>query len=182
MATSQSAGGVQRTGPIDNLLYDELGLTFFDNFSTRIDHQFSNNLKAYTSWTHNRQSGYGRPTNIDVLDFDATNGNYYAVPPAQCLGGHHLGDQSDHSQQCRIGFFRRRSDRDVPSYKKNYGQIWEYPISQMNCFLPSGQVTNSLDSIYGLNVTGPSLNIGETLSFREDFLQDPWHAFVQDGL
>ena len=54
------ASGVTTTGPDTgnpNLEYNELALVFFDDYNTRIDHQFSNNLKVYGSWTHNRQSG-----------------------------------------------------------------------------------------------------------------------------
>ena len=42
----------------------------------RIDHQFSSNVKLYGSYTVNYQSGYGRPRNITMADFDGLEGNY----------------------------------------------------------------------------------------------------------
>ena len=92
-----------------NLEYDELALVFFDDYNTRIDHQFSNNLKAYGSWTHNRQSGYGRPTNIQVLELDGTNGNYTPYNQHNVSLGTTWVVNPTTVNDARIGFFRRRS-------------------------------------------------------------------------
>jgi hypothetical protein len=62
-------------GPVDNLIYDELSRTFFNDWSMRGDHQFSPYFKIYGTYSQNWRSGYGRPTNIWLSDFDATNGN-----------------------------------------------------------------------------------------------------------
>ena len=63
-------GGDSSTGPSSsdpNLEYNEFAKVFFDDFNVRIDHQFSNNLKAYGSWTHNRQNGLGPATQRQVF-------------------------------------------------------------------------------------------------------------------
>jgi len=176
------ASGATTTGPDTgnpNLEYNELALVFFDDFNTRIDHQFSNNLKAYVSWTHNRQNGTGRPTNIQVLEIDGTNGNYTPFHQHNASVGTTWVVNPTTVNDARIGFFRRRSDRVVPSYNKNYGQILGIPNITAE-MLPAFGTGNqfSRDSVYGFTASGPSINIGETLSFRNDFSKTRGvHAF-----
>ena len=167
------ASGATTTGPDTgnpNLEYNELALVFFDDYNVRIDHQFSNNLKAYGSWTQNRQSGYGRPTNIQVLELDGTNGNYTPNHWHNVSLGTTWVANPTTVNDARIGFLRRVYPREVPSYNKNYGQILGIPNISPE-MLPAFGTGNqfSRESVYGFTATGPSLNIGETLSFRDDF-------------
>lgn len=154
-------------------------LVFFDDYNVRIDHQFNSNWKAYVSWTHNRSSGYGRPTNIRIADFDANNGNYEPFHQHNASVGTTWVINPTTVNDARIGFYRRRADREVPSYNKDYGKILGIPNISPELLPALGDGNQfSPDSIYGLTVSGPSLNIGETLSFRDDFSKTRGtHAF-----
>jgi len=176
-------GSVNSAGPVSNYLYNEKSRTFFEDFSGRIDQQFNPNFKIYGSYTYNHQSGLGRPTNIVNRDFDATNGNLtpltfqnYSIGATNVISPTMVND-------ARIGYYRARNDKLVPSFNKNYGQILGIPnISP--ALLPAFGAPNSSneqftpDGMYGLSVSGPSRIIGETISFRDD-LTKIWgsHAF-----
>ncbi len=162
-------GTFNANGPVGNLLYDEFARTFFDDWNVRIDHQFTPGLRLFWSFTGNWQSGYGRPTNIRITDFDANNGNY----TPNNLANHSLGMTWVASptlvNDIRIGYLRRRLDRVVPSYQKNYGQTLGIPNISGELLPAFGTGDQfSPESIYGLSVSGPSLTIGETLSLRDD--------------
>ncbi|MEB2364186.1 MAG: TonB-dependent receptor [Bryobacterales bacterium] len=167
------------TGPVDNLIYDELSRTFFNDWSMRGDHQFSPYLKIFGSYTRNWRSGYGRPTNIRIADFDANNGNLtpsifhnWALGKTWVISPTMVND-------IRAGYYRYRRDRTVPSF----GEGWPSQLGIPNvdgALLPSFGSGNqfSPESIYGLTVSGPSVRIGETLSFRDDFsIVKGTHAF-----
>jgi hypothetical protein len=173
------AGSFNANGPVGNLLYDEFARVFFDDWNARVDHQFTANLHLFWSFTGNWQSGYGRPRNVRITEFDATEGNYTPNNVANHSVGVTWVSSPTLVNDIRVGYFRRRNDRFVPSYQKNYGQILGIPNV-------SGELLPSLgtgdrftaESLYGINVSGPSRRIGETLSFRDDVTK-MWgkHAF-----
>src|SRR5205823_4669606 len=69
----------------------------------------------------------------------------------------------------RFGYFRARSDKLVPSLNKNYGQILGIP-NISGALMPefaSNTDQTSIESLYGMFITGPNRNIGETISFRD---------------
>ncbi|HYM09151.1 MAG TPA: TonB-dependent receptor [Bryobacterales bacterium] len=178
-ASPNVPGSLLATGPISNYLYNEKSRTFFEDYSGRIDQQFSPNFKIYGSYTYNHQSGLGRPTDITLADFDTNSyltpftQQNYSVGATKIFGPTLIND-------ARVGYFRARSDKFVPSYNKNYGQILGIPNISA-ALLPSfGTSTDqtSVESLYGMFITGPSRNIAETLSFRDD-LTKIWgaHAF-----
>ncbi|MGH8338538.1 MAG: hypothetical protein ACRETL_17315, partial [Gammaproteobacteria bacterium] len=78
----------------------------------------------------------------------------------------------------RIGFYRARNDTFTPSFGQNWGSQLGIPnISPalMPAFsataLGMGSYTTAPNyaQMYGLTVTGPSRNIRQNLSFRDDF-------------
>jgi hypothetical protein len=174
-------GTFNSDGPVDNLLFDERSRVFFEDFSGRVDHQFSSNFKIYWSYTYNHESGFGRERNIKVKDFDAYEGNLEPFTQQN----HSLGETYIISpttiNDARFGFFRNRDDLFVPSYQKNYGKLLGIP-NILPDLLPSFGDFNSdkysPESIYGIAVHGPSRTIGETLSFRDDLTKiHGVHAF-----
>ena len=163
------AGTFNANGPVGNLLYDELARVFFDDWNARVDHQFTPQLRLFWSFTGNWQSGYGRPTNIHLTDFDATNGNY----TPNNVANHSLGltwvANPTLVNDIRVGYFRRRNDRLVPSYQKNYAQQLGIPNVSGELLPAFGTGDQfSPESIYGLTTSGPQQRIGETISFRDD--------------
>jgi hypothetical protein len=166
-------------GPVDNLIYDELSRTFFNDWSMRGDHQFSPYFKIYGTYSRNWRSGFGRPTNIYIADFDATNGNLTpAIFHNWSLGKTWVINPSM-VNDARAGYYRYRRDRYVPSYGKGWPAQLGIPNvnpSLLPSFGSGDQFSPS--SIYGLTVAGPSVRVGETLSFRDDFsLIRGTHAF-----
>lgn len=162
-------GSVNASGPVSNLLYDEYARAFREDFNGRVDHQFSTAFKIYGSYTYNHVAGIGRATNIQVTDFDGAGGNLTPITQQNFSTGGTWIINPTTIQDARIGYFRRRTDRIVPSYQKNYNQTLGIPniSGELLPSFGSGNVF-AADSIYGLTVSGPNRSIGETLSFRDD--------------
>jgi hypothetical protein len=156
-------------GPVDNLLYDEQSRTFFHDWGIRGDHQFNPNVKIHGGFSRNWRSGFGRPTNIWLTDFDANNGNLTPATFQNWTLGQTWVISPTFVNDARAGYYRYRRNREVPSYGKDWGKQLGIPNLD-GTLLPSfgsgGQFSSS--SIYGLTVSGPSTRIGETLSFRDD--------------
>jgi hypothetical protein len=157
------------TGPVDNLIYDEISRTFFNDWSMRGDHQFSPYFKIFGAYTRNWRSGLGRPTNIRIADFDANNGNLTPSIFHNWALGNTWVVSPTIVNDIRAGYYRYRRDKAVPSYGKNWPAQLGIPnvdASLLPSFGTGDQFSPS--SIYGLTVSGPSVRIGETLSFRDD--------------
>ena len=67
-------GSFSSTGPVSNFTYNPPSRTFFEDYSGRVDHQFSSKFKMYGSYTYNHQNGLQRPTSMQVAVFDGTTG------------------------------------------------------------------------------------------------------------
>jgi hypothetical protein len=169
-------GTLTTTGPSSNYTWGSKSRTFFSDYSGRVDHQFSPDLKAYGSYTYNFQSGLQRPTSIAVPDFDGANGintpftqQNASAGVTKLLGPTALND-------VRIGFYRIRNDTFVPSYNKNWAGLLGIP-SDSPLLFPSFSGTDAsgnnpapgLNTMYGLTVNGPSRQIRQTMTFRDDF-------------
>ena len=176
---SPGFGSFASTGPSGNLIYNQRGQAYYEDYQGRIDHQFTSNVKLYGSYLYNHEAGPGWETNLYVPVFDGTNGNQtpltvqnYSSGLTWIFGPRTLND-------VRAGYQRYRNDKFVPSYGQNWAQQLGIPnvdpalmpaFGSGNQFLP--------DSIYGLTVSGPSRQIGEVLSFRDDLTKSHGvHAF-----
>ena len=117
-----------------------------------------------------------------ILDFDAREGNNQPFHQHNASTGMTWVVNPTTVNDARIGFFRRRNDREVPSYKKNYGQILGIP-NITDDLLPafiSGRRRQLLrrHRLMVSTASGPSRTIGETISFRDDFSKTRGvHAF-----
>jgi hypothetical protein len=169
-------GSLTSSGPVSNFTYEAKSRTFFEDYSTRIDQQFSSSFKIYGSYTYNHQSGLGRPTSVAVPVFDGANGTL--TPYTQrnlSLGGTKLFGPSA-LNDFRVGYFRARNDTIVPSYNQNWAGTLGIPnVSPL--LMPSFSSTAAsgytsapaLNTMYGLTVPGPSRTVRETYSIRDDF-------------
>ena len=169
-------GSLSSSGPVSNYTYNARSRTFFEDYSTRIDQQFSSSFKIYGSYTYNHQSGLGRPTSIAIPEFDGANG--IITPYTQrnlSLGATKLFGPSA-LNDIRVGYFRARNDTMVPSYNENWGGTLGIPnVSPL--LMPSFSSTAAsgytsapaLNTMYGLTVPGTSRTVRETYSIRDDF-------------
>lgn len=166
-------GSFNTTGPVSNLIFDRPSRCFYDNYGGRVDQQFSSKFKIYGSYTYNHENCWGEALSIQNNDlgrpFDPNGGprtpftqQNYSVGGAWIINPATINDT-------RVGYFRNRTDKFVPSFGQNYGQILGIPNISAE-LLPSfgSGDTYSPDSIYGLTVSGPSRQIGETISLRND--------------
>ena len=167
--------GVNREGPLDNLLYNEAARVFFHDWAYRIDHQFTSNVKIYGSWGFNRDEGIQRhPRNVRVNEFDAndgwlqpsrrshiTLGNTWILNPTMVL-------------DMRAGYNRFALEREVPSFDQDWPQqlgIPNVPGALIPAFATAPVATANRDrpeTLYGLHVSGPRRQVDETLSYRAD--------------
>ncbi|MEO7143719.1 MAG: carboxypeptidase-like regulatory domain-containing protein, partial [Bryobacteraceae bacterium] len=171
-------GSFSSTGPVSNFTYDPPSRTFYEDYSTRIDQQFSSNFKMYGSYTYNHQNGLEHPTSVQIPAFDGTTG--YNTPFTEqnvSVGATYILSPTT-LNDARVGFYRARNDTFTPSFGQNWGSQLGIPnISPalMPAFsataLGMGSYTVAPDyaQLYGLTVTGPSRNIRQNLSFRDDF-------------
>jgi hypothetical protein len=171
-----SPGSLTSSGPVSNYTWASKSRTFFEDYSQRVDQQFSSDFKLYGSYTYNHQSGLGRPTSVALPVFDGANG--ILTPFTQrnlSLGATKLFGPSS-LNDIRLGYYRSRNDTFVPSFNQNWGQQLGIPnISPLLMPSFSGTAASgtgaapALNTTYGLTVPGPSRTVRETLSLRDDF-------------
>ena len=175
------AGSFNSLGPVGNVLANELALVFFNDYNLRIDHQFTQNFKIYGSYTDNAQSGFGRPINIrpDRGVFDHNAGNYDPFRQINSSMGYTWIASPSVVNDSRVGYYRRRNDRQVPSFSGNWPQQLGIPGLDQSLMPAFGSGSrDSADSIYGLSGATPGKLVNETFSFRNDTtLVRGTHAF-----
>jgi Carboxypeptidase regulatory-like domain/TonB dependent receptor len=169
-------GSLTSTGPVSNYTWASKSRTFFEDYSQRIDQQFSSDFKLYGSYTYNHQSGLGRPTSVAIPVFDGANGiltpftqRNLSIGATKLFGPSMLND-------IRLGYYRSRNDTFVPSYNQGWAQTLGIPndspllMPSFSSVAASGTgAAPALNTMYGLTVPGPSRTVRETLSFRDDF-------------
>ena len=154
------SGSFNASGPVNNLIYDERSRVFTETYNGRMDHQFGLNFKIYGSYTYYHQSGLGRPNIIAFRPFDGDQGNETPWTQQNYSTGATWVISPSTINDARVGYFRNRNDKRVPSY----GQDWPSKLGIPN--VPQDLMPRF--NVYGLTVSGPNRRIGETLSFRDD--------------
>jgi hypothetical protein len=164
-------GGFSPTGPITNLITNENSRTFLEDYSGRVDHQFSTSLKIYGSYTYNHQSGRNRPTNIAIGDFDGSQGfespftgQNYSIGKTWVISPTMVND-------ARVGYYRRRNDQFSYSAGKNWAQQLGIPgvaPDLMPQFGASGADRYGDSGLWGLIGNANNRQINETISLRDD--------------
>lgn len=173
-------GSFTSTGPVSNFTYDPPSRTYYTDQSWRLDHQFTDKFKIYGSYTRNYQNGLERPTSVQVAAFDGTTG--YNAPFHEqngSIGATWLISPTS-VNDARVGYYRARNDTYVPSYGQNWPAQLGIP-NDNNALMPSfTALSNALGAgtytsapgytqLYGLTVNGPSRDIRQTYSYRDDF-------------
>ena len=136
-ADPNQAGSYNAAGPSANFDYDEFSPTYFKDHNLRIDHQFSANVKIYGSYTVNYQSGYGRPRNVTIPDFDAIEGNYQPFEQHNISLRNTWIVNPTSVNDVRVNDYRRRNDRLVLSDGKDYAKTLGIPNVTSDLLPPS---------------------------------------------
>jgi hypothetical protein len=170
------AGSLSSTGPVSNYTYEAKSRTYYEDYSGRVDEQINPSFKLFGSYTYNHESGHGRPTSVALPVFDGANGTLtpfteqsYSIGASYLIGPTAFND-------FRVGYYRARNDTFVPSYNENWPSQLGIP-NDSPLLMPSFSSTAAsgytsapaLNTMYGLTVPGPSRDIRETLSLRDDF-------------
>lgn len=169
-------GSLTNTGPSSNLITAENSRTFFEDYSTRIDHQFKPNFKIYGSLTYNHQNGLNRPTNIAIKAFDGSQGVETPYTAKNASAGATYVISPTTFNDARVGYFRVRNDTIAYSQGQNWPQQLGIPGVDGSLMPQFGLATGldrsgqryTADSLYGLMGNGPSRSVNETISFRDD--------------
>ncbi len=167
-------GTYNAAGPNGNYLANEFARTYLPDYNLRLDHQFNSDFKMYFSWTDNQYSGYQRPWNIkpDKPEYDNVGGFYAPSRNQNFSVGKTWIVSPSLVNDARVGYYRRRSETQVPSYQQGWGAKLGIPNIDDNLFPAlGGGDRNSAASLYG--ISGPSLitpqrTVNETVSFRDD--------------
>ena len=166
-------GAVTSNGPQDNLQYNENARVFFWDFNARLDHQFTDSLRTFFAFTSNYNQGLRRaPRGLDVLQFDGNDGwEQPEINTNWSLGFNHVLNPTT-IFDTRFGYNRRDLSRTVPGFQENVPAnlgIPNVPGDLPPAFGPTGLSADpSIDSLYGINPTGPRVQVAETISWRAD--------------
>jgi len=169
-------GTFNTNGPVSNYSAQEFAKVFFDDFNVRLDHQFSQNFKIYGSWTENRQNGLQRPTNLkyDAAAFDANDGINAPFYGRNLSAGKTWIIRPTIINDARVGYYRRKNYREVPSFGENWAQKLGIPnvgpelMPGFAADRTSGRTAHTINTLWGLWGNNPSQLVNETLSFRDD--------------
>ena len=121
-------GSLTSTGPVSNYTWASKSRTFFEDFSQRIDQQFSSDFKLYGSYTYNHQSGLGRPTSVALPVVRRGQRHPHAVYPAEPV---HRRHQAVRTHPCSTisgwATTDRGTTRSCPPTIRTGRKRWEFP-------------------------------------------------------
>ncbi len=164
------AGSVTATGPSGNIMTGPMKIVRWDNWSTRIDQQFTPNIKAYGTWTFNqrweRQPPWTKPANNmfdSSLNINKTRQHTYSAGVTWIMSPTIISD-------IRAGYYRYGSRTNSIAYLQDYaGQLGIPNLSKDTMPQGIGPATSGAGAVTeSLNVGAPSLNMREILTLKDD--------------
>lgn len=175
-------GSVNPNGPANNLLYDRPARANRNDFSFRLDHQFSPAFTLYGSYNVNEGGGTGRPeggrwaqgqgplisAGADVRAFYAAGVQNESLEQSFTIGNTFVLGPTLVSTS-RVGYHRRASESIPFSWQQNYAGLLGIPnvsSEMLPSFGSGGQFTPS--SVYGITPFGPSRDLGGTYFVQTD--------------
>ena len=150
-------GTLSSDGPVGNFSYYDNNVSLKPDNSIRLDHQFSDHVKLYGSYTFNYNKTIPRSDIVQFQDVwkntGGTQQEVYSIGNTWIINPSTVND-------IRGGFYRSKNEAARPSYLQDYPEQIGLPGVPQDLF-PSFNV-------YNLNVTGPSVTVLETFTFRDD--------------
>jgi hypothetical protein len=156
-------GTLTATGPSQNIMTAPMKVVVWDNWSIRIDQQFNPNLKAYGTWTYNSRWERQPPWTIANSFFDYSQNRATTKQNTSSIGTTWVVSPTL-VNELRAGYYRYDVRTVSIAYMQDYaGQLGipGLPKDTMPQIWPGGFTET-------LNVGGPSTNVQEILSLKDD--------------
>ncbi|MBM3782749.1 MAG: hypothetical protein FJW30_00230 [Acidobacteria bacterium] len=146
------------TGITGNLQLPRQKTVDWSNYSLRMDQQFASRFKMFFNWSYNTRTAF--TPNLDVVNL-LYNTSQRISRDAQTTSG--IGATYTLTpttiSETRINYYRFRNDAAWPGFGSDFGKLLGIP----NIGAGSMPVVTGIP-----NVANPSLNVEETINFRED--------------
>ena len=156
------------TGVTGNLQLPRQKTVDWANYSLRMDQQFGSKIRMFYNWSFNTRTSF--TPNLDVVNllYDSSQRTSKDAQTTTGLGATYTLTPTMISET-RLNYYRFRNDSSWPGYGTNFGSLLGIPN------IGSGSMPN----ITGIpNVSNPSLNVEETINFKEDISKlSGKHAF-----
>lgn len=146
------------TGLTGNLQLPRQKTVDWSNYSLRLDEQFASRFKMFYNWSFNTRTAF-TPT-LDVLNLLYNTSQRTSIDAQTTTGiGATYTISPSMISETRINYYRFRNDTTWPGYGTDFGALLGIPN------IGAGSMPN----ITGIpNVANPSLNVEETINFKED--------------
>lgn len=173
-------GSWTNSGPVNNIQLGPMKIVRWDNYTTRIDHQFSQNLKAYGTWTYNQRWERNPPYTIANPLFDSTmNKAFYPKQHTASMGATWIPTPTV-VNDFRVTYYRYVSVTDSIAYNQDYATLvgmggMGLPKTCMPGIWPSGIISDPAGTV---QVGCGSNAVQENFTVKDD-LNRAWgkHSF-----
>ncbi|MGA3098154.1 MAG: TonB-dependent receptor [Bryobacteraceae bacterium] len=158
-------GSLTSTGPQNNEYSNPWKLYREDNWTLRIDQEFTPNLKAYGSWTRQTDWIRQKPWTIAADSiFDSSQNLGYPVNQIASTGLVWVISPS-FITDIRGGIYRAYSHTIDIAQNQNFASIYGIP-GLSPAYAPQGVGPSGFTE--NINIGGPSTSVSENLTFRDD--------------
>jgi hypothetical protein len=163
-------GSYGTEGPSANLLDSYQKKVFWENYSTRLDHQLTQKLKTWANWTYNSRFERSTQPKIKNSDFDSSLNKSMNYQNTAGIGGTYVISPTLISES-RMSYYRYENRVSSVSYGRDWSSVIGLPgltdpksMPQISQYLPY--------------VGNPSNNVQENFNFKEDISKmSGKHAF-----
>ena len=155
------AGSDSNSGPQNNLLDSYQKRVFWENYSTRLDHQLTDKLKIWGNWTYNSRYERSTQPNIKNSYFDTSLNKSMNYQNTSGLGATYILSPTLISET-RMTYYRFENPVSSVAYGTDWGPIFGIPNIDKNS-MPNISANSILP-----NVGNPSDNVSESFNFKED--------------
>ncbi|MBS1829002.1 MAG: carboxypeptidase regulatory-like domain-containing protein [Acidobacteria bacterium] len=146
------------TGYTGNLQLPRQKTVDWENYSLRLDEQFTSKFKLFYNWSFNTRTSFTPTLEIVDLLYNTSQRTSTDAQTTTGFGATYTISPSTISET-RINYYRFRNDTTWPGYGTDFGARLGIPN------IGKG----SMPVITGIpNVANPSLNVEETINFKED--------------
>jgi hypothetical protein len=146
------------TGPTSNLQLPRQKSTDWANYSVRADQLFGSRFKMFYNWSFNTRTAFTPDLNVVDLLYNSSQRTSVDAQTTTGLGFTYTIAPTMISET-RLNYYRFRNDTTWPGYGTDFSALLGIP----NIGKGSMPVVTGIP-----NVTNPSLNVEETLNFKED--------------